>query len=210
MKLILVRHGETEWNRENRVVGFADIGLNDEGRKQVRRLALALKEEKVDAIYSSPLSRAWETALEIARFHNGQVKADDAFQEMDAGELDGLTYEDMRERYGEFIKQWLRDPGSCTMPGGESLAGVQERAWLAVERVREKHPDGAVMVVSHNFVIMSIICRALGLDLGQFRRLRLNLASISILNIGQRGTSLVLFNDTCHLEGEDGGQGTGH
>jgi broad specificity phosphatase PhoE len=91
------------------------------------------------------------------------------------------------------------------MPGGESLAGVQERAWLAVERMREKHPDDAVMVVSHNFVILCIICKALGLDLGQFRRLRLNLASISILNIGQRGTSLILFNDTCHLGGEDGG-----
>ncbi len=205
MKLILVRHGETQWNRENRVVGFADIGLNDEGQKQVKRLALALKEEQVEAIYSSPLSRAWETAQEIARFHHGEVKADDAFKEMDAGELDGLTYEEMRERYGEFIKQWFRDPASLTMPGGESLARVQERAWLAVERIREKHPDGAVMVVSHNFVILCIICKALGLDLSQFRRLRPHVASISILNFGRRGTSLMLFNDTCHLEGEERG-----
>jgi len=199
MKLILVRHGETQWNRENRVVGFADIGLNDEGRRQVKRLALALKEEKVDAIYSSPLSRAWETAQEVARYHDGEVKADDAFKEMDAGELDGLTYEDMRDRYGELIKQWLSEPASVTMPKGESLAEVQERAWLAVERIREEYPDGAV------FVILCIICKALGIDLGQFRRLRPHVASISILNFGRRGTSLVLFNDTCHLEGEEGG-----
>jgi broad specificity phosphatase PhoE len=205
MKLILVRHGETQWNRENRVVGFADIGLNDEGRKQVKRLALALKEERVDAIYASPLSRAWETAQEVARYHDGEVKADDAFKEMDAGELDGLTYEDMRDRYGELIKQWLSEPASVIMPGGESLANVQERAWLAVEKIREKHPDDVVMVVSHNFVILCIICKALGLDLSQFRRLRPHVASISILNFGQRGTSLVLFNDTCHLEGEEGG-----
>ena len=202
MKLILVRHGETQWNRENRVVGFADIGLNDEGRKQVKRLALALKEEKVDAIYSSPLSRAWETAQEVARYHDGEVKADDAFKEMDAGELDGLTYEDMRDRYGELIKQWLSEPASVIMPGGESLGNVQERAWLAVERIRERHPDGTVMVVSHNFVILCIICKALGVELGQFRRLRPHVASISILDFGQRGVSLVLFNDTCHLEGE--------
>jgi broad specificity phosphatase PhoE len=205
MKLILVRHGETQWNRENRVVGFADIGLNDEGRKQVKRLALALKEERVDAIYASPLSRAWETAQEVARYHDGEVKADDAFKEMDAGELDGLTYEDMRDRYGELIKQWLSEPASVIMPGGESLANVQERAWLAVEKIREKHPDDVVMVVSHNFVILCIICKALGLDLSQFRRLRPHVASISILNIGRRGMSLVLFNDTCHLEGEEGG-----
>lgn len=205
MKLILVRHGETQWNRENRVVGFADIGLNDEGRKQVKKLALALKEERVDAIYASPLSRAWETAQEVARYHDGEVKADDAFKEMDAGELDGLTYEDMRDRYGELIKQWLSEPASVIMPGGESLANVQERAWLAVEKIRENHPDDVVMVVSHNFVILCIICKALGLDLSQFRRLRPHVASISILNIGRRGMSLVLFNDTCHLEGEEGG-----
>ena len=205
MKLILVRHGETQWNRENRVVGFAGIGLNDEGRKQVKRLALALKEERVDVIYASPLSRAWETAQEVARYHDGEVKADDAFKEMDAGELDGLTYEDMRDRYGELIKQWLSDPAFVIMPGGESLANVQERAWLAVEKIREKHPDDVVMVVSHNFVILCIICKALGLDLSQFRRLRPHVASISILNIGRRGTSLVLFNDTCHLEGEERG-----
>lgn len=205
MKLILVRHGETQWNRENRVVGFADIGLNDEGRKQVKKLALALKEERVDAIYASPLSRAWETAQEVARYHDEEVKADDAFKEMDAGELDGLTYEDMRDRYGELIKQWLSEPASVIMPGGESLANVQERAWLAVEKIREKHPDDVVMVVSHNFVILCIICKALGLDLSQFRRLRPHVASISILNIGRRGMSLVLFNDTCHLEGEEGG-----
>jgi len=205
MKLILVRHGETQWNRENRVVGFADIGLNDEGRKQVKRLALALKEERVDAIYASPLSRAWETAQEVARYHDGEVQADDAFKEMDAGELDGLTYEDMRDRYGELIKQWLSEPASVIMPGGESLANVQDRAWLAVEKIREKHPDGTVMVVSHNFVILCIICKALGLDLSQFRRLRPHVASISIINVGWRGASLVLFNDTCHLEGEEGG-----
>ena len=204
MKLILVRHGETQWNKENRVIGYADVELNDEGRKQVQRLALVLKEERIDAIYSSPLRRAWETAQEIARFHHGEIKADDSFKELDAGELDGLTYKEMLERYGEFLKQWVSDPGPLTMPGGESLNSVQERAWQAVGRIRERHPDGAIMVVSHNFVILCIVCKALGLDLSQFRRLRTNVASISILDFGERGPSLVLFNDTCHLEGGDG------
>ena len=205
MKLILVRHGETQWNRENRVVGLTNIGLNDKGRKQAQRLASALKEERVDAIYSSPLSRAWETAQAIARLHHGEVKADDAFKEMDAGELDGLTYEEMRGRYGDFVKQWFSAPTSVTMPGGESLDRVQERAWRGVERIKERHSDGVIMVVSHNFVILSIICKALGLDLFQFRRMRTNVASITILDIDQRGASLVLFNDTCHLGGGDGG-----
>lgn len=204
MRLILVRHGETQWNRENRVLGHADIELNEEGWRQAQRLALALKEEKVAAIYSSPLRRARETAQEMARFHPGEVRIDDAFKEMDAGELDGLTYEEMRERHGEFLREWMRDASSLIMPGGESLEQLQQRAWQGVERLVQRHQREVVIVVSHNFTILCIICKALGLGLSQFRRLRLNVASISSLNFGARGISLLLFNDICHLRAEVG------
>ncbi|MFQ5925510.1 MAG: histidine phosphatase family protein [Dehalococcoidia bacterium] len=200
MRLILVRHGETQWNRESRVLGHTEIELNEEGRKQAESVALALKEEKVAAIRSSPLRRAQETAEAIARFHQVGVEADDAFKEMDAGELDGLTYEEMRERYGDFLREWIGDASALRMPGGESLAEVQQRAWQGVEGIIDRHSEGVVIVVSHNFAILCIICRALGLDLSQFRRLRLNVASISTLNFGGRGIQLELFNDTCHLE----------
>ena len=200
MKLILVRHGQTQWNRENRAIGHADIELNEEGRKQVQGLALALRRERVAAIYSSPLRRALETAETIARFHQGKVKPDDAFIEMDCGEIDGLTYDEMRERYGDFLKEWMNDACSLAMPGGECLEDVQLRAWHGVERIVDNHPKEAVIVASHNFAIQCIICRALALDLSQFRRLRLSLASISVLDFGERGISLMLFNDTCHLQ----------
>ncbi|TET39500.1 MAG: histidine phosphatase family protein [Dehalococcoidia bacterium] len=200
MRLILVRHGETQWNRENRVLGHTEIKLNEEGRKQVESVALALREEKVAAIYCSPLKRTRETAEAIARFHQVGVEVDEAFKEMDAGELDGLTYEEMRDRYGDFLREWIRDAASLRMPGGESLAQVQQRAWQGVEGIIDRNPEGVVIVVSHNFAILCIICRALGLDLSQFRRLRLNVASISILNFGGWGIQLELFNDTCHLE----------
>lgn len=200
MRLILVRHGETQWNRENRVLGHTEIELNEEGRKQAESVALALREEKVAAIYCSPLKRARETAEAIARFHQVGVEVDGAFKEMDAGELDGLTYEEMRDRYGDFLREWIRDASALRMPGGESLAQVQHRAWQGVEGIIDRHPEGVVIVVSHNFAILCIICKALGLDLSQFRRLRLNVASISILNFGGLGIQLDLFNDTCHLE----------
>lgn len=200
VRLILVRHGVTQWNQENRALGRADIELNEEGRRQAQGLALALKGERVAAIYSSPLRRAVETAQAIVRFHQGEVKIDGAFIEMDAGELDGLTYEEMRDRYGGFLQEWIRDARSLAMPGGECLEDVQHRAWQGVERILKNHPEDAVVVVSHNFTILCIICKALGLDLSQFRRLRLGLASISILNFGERGTALMLFNDTCHLQ----------
>jgi broad specificity phosphatase PhoE len=200
MRLILVRHGETRWNQENRVLGHTEIELNEKGRKQAERLALTLKDETVAAIYSSPLRRARETAGEIARFHGLEVVTDDALKEVDAGELDGLTYQEMIERYGDFLKEWIKNDPSLKMPGGESMAELQQRAWPVVERIVRDHPDGVVILVSHSFAILSIICRAIGLNLSHFRRLRLSVASISIINFGERGTSLVLFNDTCHLE----------
>jgi len=203
MRLILARHGETMWNRENRVLGHTEIELTEKGRKQAERLALALKDEKVTAIYSSPLRRARETADEIARFHHLEVVPDDALKELDAGELDGLTFGEVMARYGDFLKDWLEDIPSLRMPGGESMAELHERAWAAVERIVNHHPDGVVILVSHSFAIMSIISRALGMSLSNFRRLRLSVASISILNFGKRGTSLLQFNDTCHLQGID-------
>jgi len=203
MRLILVRHGETLWNRENRVLGHTEIELTEKGRKQAERLALALKDEKVTAIYSSPLRRARETADAIARVHHLAVVTDDALKELDAGDLDGLTFDQVMEHYGDFLKQWLEDIPSLRMPGGESLAELRERAWGAVERIANHHPDGVVILVSHSFAIMSIISKALGMSLSNFRRLRLSVASISILNFGQRGISLLQFNDTCHLQGID-------
>lgn len=200
MRLILVRHGETRWNQENRVLGHTEIELNEKGRKQAERLALTLKDETLAAIYSSPLRRARETAGEIAHFHGLEVVTDDDLKEVDAGELDGLTYKEMIERYGDFLKEWIKNDPSLKMPGGESMAELQQRAWPVVERIVRDHPDGVVILVSHSFAILSIICRAIGLNLSHFRRLRLSVASISIINFGERGTSLVLFNDTCHLE----------
>ncbi|TEU02634.1 MAG: histidine phosphatase family protein [Dehalococcoidia bacterium] len=200
MRLILVRHGETRWNQENRVVGHTGIALNKNGRKQVARLALALKYEKVSAIYSSPLRRARETAAAIARGHRLEVVTDDALKEVDAGELEGLTFEEVMERYGDFLQEWMKDNPSLRMPGGESMTELQERTWPAAERIVREHPDGVIILVSHSLAILSIISRALGMRLSNFRRLRLSVASISILDFGERGVSLVLFNDTCHLE----------
>ncbi len=200
MKLILVRHGETRWNHENRILGHTEIALNKTGRKQAAQLAVALKDEKVAAIYSSPLRRARETADKIARGLGLEVVTDNAFKEIDAGELDGLTFEDLTERYGDFLEEWMMDDPSLRMPGGESKTELQERTWPAVERIVREHPDGVVILVSHSLAILSIISRALGMGLSNFRRLRLSVASISILNFGERGASLVLFNDTCHLE----------
>ena len=200
MKLILVRHGETKWNHENRVVGHTGMALNNNGRKQAGLLAQALKDEEVSCIYSSPLKRARETATAIARAQGLHVVTVDALKEVDAGELEGLTFDEVVERYGDFLQEWIKDTPSYNIPGGESITELRERTWPAVQRIVIEHPDEVVIAVSHSLAILSIISRALGMNISDFRRLRLSVASISVLDFGEHVTSLVLFNDTCHLE----------
>jgi len=200
MRLILARHGETVWNREGRIMGQSDIELTERGREQAARLGAALKDEELAAVYSSPLRRCRETANEIARPHNLEVIPDDGLMELDAGDLDGLTVDELMPRYGEFLKKWATGGPSLKVPGGESMADLQGRAWASVKRVANLYVDGTVVVVSHSLAIQSIVCKALDMSLSNLRRLRMDLASMSILSFGQEGALLLLYNDTCHLE----------
>jgi len=199
MRLILARHGETVWNREGRIMGHSDIDLTELGREQAARLGAALKDENVAALYSSSLTRTIETADEIARFHNVEVIPDDGLMELDAGDLDGLTVDELMARYGEFLKEWTTGGPFVRVPGGESMADLQGRTWEVVQRLVNRHVDGTVVVVSHSLAIQSIVCKALDIRLSNLRRLRMDLASISILDFGRGGASLLLYNDTCHL-----------
>jgi len=198
MRLILVRHGETEWNRQNRIVGHTEIALNETGRRQAELLANALCNEKPSAIYASPLRRTRETAAEISRVLGVQVKFDDALKEIAAGNIDGLTFEEVAENHSDFFQHWMRGDPSLCLPGGESFMDLRNRTWPLLQRIVSEHTDGDVIIVSHTLAIMSIIAAALGMATADFRRIRLNIASISILEFKDGKASLLLFNDTCH------------
>jgi len=204
MRLILVRHGETDTNKARLALGQADVELNEHGRWQAQRLALSLKREPIAAIYSSPLKRTLATAEPIASSHGLEVQVDDGLIEMDIGEMEGLTFQQVRERHPHFLQAWLGDQAAHeAMPGGERLLDVQERAWQAIERIRERQEHGTVAVVTHNFVILTLLCRVLGLELADFRRLRLSVAAKSVLEMGRDRIIVVGFNDTCHLEADE-------
>lgn len=205
MRLILVRHGETDTNKARLALGQADVELNEHGRWQAQRLAASLKNEPIAAIYSSPLKRTLATAEPIASSHGLEVQVDDGLIEMDIGEMEGLTFQQVGERYPHFLQAWLGDQAAHeAMPGGERLLDVQERAWQAIERIRERQEHGTVAVVTHNFVILTLLCRVLGLELADFRRLRLSVAAKSVLEMGRDRIIVVGFNDTCHLEADQG------
>ena len=204
MKLILVRHGETRWNKERRIVGHTEIELNGVGRRQALQLARVLSGETVSAIYCSPLRRARQTAEEIARMHHLEVIIEDNLKEFDAGDMNGMTILEVSERYGDFFDRWMEGTPGLRMPGGESISDLKHRAWPTVERIIQNHYDETVIVVSHTITILTIINSALGMSLANFRRLRLEVGSLSILEFGKRGVSLLRFNDTCHWKRAEG------
>ena len=199
MRLFLVRHGETQRNRERRVQGRGDQPLTDAGRKQAAAVAQALSRENITTLYSSPLKRAVETAEIIGAELRLPIQLADNLAEADVGELDGLNSEEMRARYPDFMALWDRDPGNAVMPGGESLAEVQERAWQMVQSLLRGHPEANVVAVSHNFTIETLVCKVLGLPLASFRRLGVDLGSISAVELREGRSRLVLLNDRCHL-----------
>jgi broad specificity phosphatase PhoE len=197
MRLILIRHGETLWNREKKVQGTSDIELSEVGVKQARLLALALRDEKIDAIYASPLKRAYETARIIGQFHEGPIHVEGGLVEMNQGDFEGLQYHELMERHRPFLKQWIADPGLVKIPNGESLAELQERAWQVIESILCK-PRNA-LVVSHNFTIASILCKIQNIGLSEFRSACVDTASRTIIDCRNGEFHLEMLNDVRHL-----------
>jgi broad specificity phosphatase PhoE len=201
MKLILIRHGETEWNKQRRIQGCrSDTRLSQKGLEQADRLAAALRKERIDAIYASPMKRASETAQIIAEACKLPVHVFNELREIDAGELDGLFERELTGPYETAWKEFRNGNASTPLPGGESLQDVQKRTSWAVDRMLEKHIDGTVVVVAHLLANLAMVCQALGINLGQIARFKQAPASITILELTTQGNSLFLFNDTCHLQ----------
>ncbi len=199
MKLYLVRHGETDWNVERRAQGFSDVALNEVGRRQAQALADAFRRVPLTAVYASDLRRAVETAQAIAAPHGLPVRTDPDLREINQGDFEGVLLSDLRANHGPWMEEWRMRPGELSMPDGESLAQVQERAWAAVERIVAAHPDGPVVAVSHALALTTILCRALAMDLDDFRRLRQDVAAINAVEFGAGQPCVALLNDTCHL-----------
>jgi len=199
LKLILVRHGETRWNKEGRVQGTSsDTELSDKGIKQVNKLALFLKDENIAVVVSSPLKRAVAMAKAIANQHQLPAEIDDGLRELDFGALEGVSFSKSSISFGQFLMQWCQKGVSERLPGGESLAELQKRCWTTVERLLTEYKTETVVIVSHYFVIIAILLKALDLPLEYFTKFKLSPGSITILEFKDWGTRLVTFNDTSY------------
>lgn len=197
--LVLVRHGQTVLNRQQRVQGRSDSPLDETGRAQANLLASSLARIPVRAVFSSPLRRATETANAIAARHGIDVQMEEGLIEMDVGELDGVTYREMRVRFGDFLKAWNRDAGSVRMPGGETVQEVQARAWPILQKAASACHDGAIVLVSHSFALQGLVCRAMDVPLTHFERVRHDIAAVTIFAVRDGEFILRCLNDRCHL-----------
>ncbi len=207
-RLLLVRHGETDANAEGRTQGRREVPLNALGRRQAEALVGALQPYEPRAMYSSPASRARDTAAPLASALGLDVQVDDRLAELDQGELDGLTREELRRDHASFLRRWREeDPADVRMPNGESMADAQARMVAALVDVAAAHPDATVVVVSHNLATRALLCHALGVPLVAFRRFRHDLASLAVVDVTADGRfNVVTLNERCHLPGDDAGQ----
>lgn len=199
IEIILVRHGETEWNRREIFRGRADIELSETGARQAELLAKYLSQAGIAAIYSSPLKRALKTAEAIASYHGLEVKTTSRLIDFDYGKWQGLPHQEVKERYRKLYAEWLKNPHRVKIPGGERLDDVTRRALGVVDRVRRQH-EGTVVLVSHRVVNKVLICALLGLDNAHFWNIKQDVGAITIFVCEDDRFILTRHNDTSFLK----------
>ena len=202
--IILIRHGETDWNREQVFRGKIDVPLNEVGLSQARGVKKALEGVAIDVIYASPLSRALDTARVLAEGRKLEIRTDEGFSDVDFGSWQGLSHQKVKEQFPDLYATWVTDPQLVMFPRGETLLKVQKRSMAALDRAIESSTGKTIAVVSHRVVNKVILCAVLGLELSRFWHVKQDTCAINRFEFNNGGYFLTCLNDTCHLKGVGG------
>lgn len=201
-KIIIVRHGESSGNLEQRVRGRTEFPLNENGLAQARAAAAALKNERIECVYSSPLERALVTARIIAESGGFPVRADERFNNMNYGVWEGRKKDDLERDFPNEWRIWATRPEELRLPGAESFDEARDRSVAALNELVKKHAGRTFAIVSHRGLIKPMICGVLGMAKPYFWKLYIGNASIStITHSEEQGYTLTELNRTCHLAG---------
>jgi phosphoserine phosphatase len=202
-RFILIRHGQTEWNRIERFRGRADVPLNETGLAQAEATGLRVAAEwQPGVIYTSPLSRSVSTAEAIAKHYRLQVQQHPGLADIDYGEWQGLTPEEARQRWPEEIDAWYNRPHQAHIPGGETLDDLRARAMLMVRELADRHPKDTIILVGHTVINRIILLGVLALGNERFWRIKQDTCAINVFEAEGGDFTLVSMNDTCHLQVE--------
>lgn len=198
LHLMLVRHGETEWNVQRRFQGQSDVSLSELGKLQAELIAERLAGQTIDAVYVSDLKRAWDTAIPIAEKTGLEVSSEPRLRELKFGILEGLTFEEAEEKYPKMIAAWLEDFNN-TPEGGETIDQFNARIVSLLDDLIGKHDEKVVLLVGHGGSLSEVLRVALGLSREKRWYLEMENASLSEVSIAEDYISLRRINDTCHL-----------
>jgi probable phosphoglycerate mutase len=200
--LLLARHGQTVWHAENRYAGISDVALTDEGRAQAEALGHWAAAHPVDAIWTSPLSRAILTAAPAARALNLTPHTEPALRECDFGVVEGRTLAEFEAENPGAAEAFRTDPVAHPFPEAEDPAAAATRGTAALHRIAAAHPDQRVLIVAHNSLLRLVLCRLLGIPLGEYRRVfpRLRNAAVSELRVQGGTVALMSLNVPCGVE----------
>ncbi len=209
-KLYIVRHGETNWNKEGRTQGRSDSQLTAQGLCQARGLARALEKEGIEAIYSSTLKRAASTAMVIGQALNIPIYNSDELVEIGFGQWEGLTLQEIQAQFPNQLKGWHQAPHRASIPGGEGISMAQKRIKLYIDYLIKNCNLERVLIVSHGTIIKLYLMALLEMNLSQFYKLKQNNCAINVIEFKRRGPVLIKYNDTAYreimLEDEENGQ----
>jgi len=167
-RFVLIRHGQTGWNKEARFRGRIDIDLDETGMRQAEAVAARLAHCEATAVYSSPLKRAMATAEPISRHLSLQVVPLEGINDMNFGNWEGRSIDDVKEQNKELFDLWRYSPDKLSIPGGETLDDVRRRVAATVDDLAVKHENDTVLLVTHRVVCKVLLCHLLGLDNSPF------------------------------------------
>ncbi|WP_461832535.1 phosphoserine phosphatase PspA [Aquifex sp.] len=200
LKLIVVRHAESEWNPIGRYQGLLDPDLTERGVMQAQRLAEALKKEKIDLLFSSPLKRTFRTARIIGKKLGLEPIKEERIIEIDHGVWSGKLVEEVKKLYPEDFELWLKEPHKVKFPQGETLRDVYNRVKDFLEDILKKYNGKTVAIVSHTVPIRCLYCAVLEIDLSKFWSFGCDNASYSVVYLDAEGRNVIQkLNITCHL-----------
>jgi phosphoserine phosphatase len=198
-RFILVRHGETTWNKEGRYQGQIDTPLSERGLEQGRKVAEALRDIPIDLCYASPLSRSYTTAKLCMEWHGCGVTTDERLLEINHGLWEGKLADEIAGDYGDLLTEWRTTVENVIMPEGESIVQVRDRAMAAFRDYALKHQGKTILVVAHDAVNKAVLCDMLDMGLDHFWQIKQDNTCINVLEYEAGKWRLVLMNSTNHL-----------
>ncbi len=198
-RILFVRHGETDWNKKNRIQGQSDSKLNNEGKKQAKQIAERLKGEKIDAMYTSTLSRAIETAKEINKYHNLKIEKSKELNELSFGKLEGMTWKEARKKYPKMFEEREKNKYEFKPEKGESFKELWKRVHKKILEIEKQHPKENVLIVGHGGAKIVMMMNLLNMRFDEVLEKGIKNTSITIFDIEKGKVEFHTINDYSHL-----------